>query len=71
MSLQGESTLTNEQKVTEAEKHVNALLDHFEEMTPEEQRFVSDLSGKFEKWGKNTFISNKVLFWLRDLNMKY
>jgi hypothetical protein len=64
MKLQGQSTLTDEEKVTEAERHVNALQDSFEQMTQGERTFV-------EQYGTKTVISNKQLFWLRDLVTKY
>lgn len=71
MKLQGQSTLTDAEKVTEARKHVEALSDHVSEMAPNEQKFIADLSEKFEKYGQRTFISNQQLFWLRDLRMNF
>ena len=71
MSLQGESTLTNEEKVTEARKHVEALIDHTAAMAPNEAKFITDLAERFEQYGERTIISNKQLFWLRDIRMNF
>jgi hypothetical protein len=69
--LQGESTLTDAEKVTEARRHVNALEDSFYQMTQGERTFVEQLAQRFEHFGEKTAISNKQLFWLRDLVAKY
>jgi hypothetical protein len=71
MSLQGQTTLTDAEKVTEARKHVEALVDHVAAMAPNEAKFITDLSERFEKYGDKTFISNKQLFWLRDIRMNF
>jgi hypothetical protein len=71
VSLQGQTTLTDAEKVTEARKHVEVLIDHVAAMAPNEQKFISDLAERFEKYGEKTFISNKQLFWLRDIRMNY
>jgi len=69
--LQGQSTLTDAEKVTEARKHVDALIDHVAAMAPNEAKFITDLSEKFEQYGAQTFITNKQLFWLRDIRMNF
>ncbi len=71
MSLQGESTLNHAEKITEFRKHIHNLSDHLEEMTPTERGFVERMTEQLESWGDNTSISNKQLFWLRDLSLKY
>jgi len=71
MSLQGESTLTNDEKVSEARKHVEALVDHVTAMAPNEAKFITDLAERFEQYGERTIISNKQLFWLRDIRMNF
>ena len=71
MSLQGESTLSHAEKITEFRKHIHDLSDHLEEMTPTERGFVERMTEQLESWGDNTSISNKQLFWLRDLSLKY
>lgn len=69
--LQGESTLTNAEKVTEAKKLIGYLEDHFEEMQPGERQFVQQMAERLETWGDTMAIMNKQLFWLRDLYEKY
>lgn len=71
MALQGQSTLTDAEKHTECVKHVNYLLDFTEQMTDKERKFVEDLSDRMDRYGMKTQISNKQLFWLRDLVLKY
>lgn len=71
MTLQGESTLNHAEKITEFRKHIHNLSEHLEEMTPTERGFVERMTEQLESWGDNTSISNKQLFWLRDLSLKY
>jgi hypothetical protein len=71
VKLQGETTLTDAEKVTEARKHVEALVDHVGAMAPNEAKFISDLEEKFERYGDKTFISTQQLFWLRDIRMNF
>jgi hypothetical protein len=71
MSLQGESTLTDAEKVTEAIRHIGYLLDFTERMMDNERKFIEDLSERLDRYGPKTQISNKQLFWLRDLSLKY
>ena len=70
MSLQGQSTLTDDEKRTEAKRHVYFLMEHRAQMTDEERKFVEKMYDSFERFGAKTFVSNKQLFWLRDLNTK-
>ena len=35
--------------------------DYFEQLAPNEQRFVSDFSDKFERYGDRTYVSNRQL----------
>lgn len=71
MSLQGETTLTDAEKVTEARQHVEILKDHIAAMAPNEADFITKLAERFEQYGDKTFISNRQLFWLRDLRMNF
>jgi hypothetical protein len=67
MKLQGESTLSDDEKRTEAKRHIDLLQDHFEELAPNEQGFIRDLADRFDRFEERTFISNRQLFWLRDI----
>jgi hypothetical protein len=69
--LQGQSTLTDDEKVTETKRHVAALAKSFSEMTDKERDFVQGIADNLQRYGAKTVISNKVLFWLRDIAMKY
>jgi hypothetical protein len=69
--LQGQSTLSDAEKYTECVKHVNYLLDFVEQMQDRERKFIEDLSDRMDRFGGKTQISNKQLFWLRDLVLKY
>lgn len=71
MALQGQTTLTDAEKVTEARKHVDALVARVPEMSESEAQFITRLAGQFKQFGARTSISNKQLFWLRDIRMKY
>jgi hypothetical protein len=67
----GQSTLTDEEKVTEAKRHVANLLPHVDEMDERERTLVVDLDDALRRYGAKTVISPAVLFWLRDLVLKY
>jgi hypothetical protein len=69
--LQGESTLSPDEKVTEAKRHVAALASHLSEMRDKDRDFVQSVTDNLQRYGVKTVISNAVLFWLRDLAMKY
>jgi hypothetical protein len=69
--LQGECTLTQDEKITEARKHIQYLYPHLSEMTDNESAFVRRFEGLFRRFGSATFLSNKQLFWMRDLVQKY
>ena len=69
--LQGQSTLSHDEKVTEAKRHTAYLRPHYSEMDSKECNFVKDVADNLQRYGAKTAISNKVLFWLRDLTMKY
>jgi hypothetical protein len=72
MKLQGQSTLTNDEKVTEAKKHVRYLLDNWRDsMDTEERVFVINIDDNLTRYGSKTAISTRQLFWLRDLVTKY
>lgn len=71
MKLQGQTSLTEAEKVTEARKHVDALMPFLEKMNGVEQAFISKLEWQFKKYGNNTSVLNRQLFWLRDLRVKY
>jgi len=71
MKLQGECTLTQEEKATEAARLVKGLIGKIGEMNDEESIFVTKLDVAFRRFGTATAISTRQLFWLRDLNLKY
>jgi hypothetical protein len=67
----GQSTLSDDELRTEAKKHLEQLKDHTEEMDPKSCKFVEDLFYKFEQYGDQTRITPNMIFWLRDLAVKY
>lgn len=71
MSLQGESTLSVSEKAQEASRIVDQLSNSFEQMTQGERTFVEQITDRLDRFGIETQISNKQLFWLRDLALKY
>lgn len=71
MTLQGRTTLTDAEKVTEARKHIEALKPLVGKMNANEADFIGKVAKKFEQYGDRAFISNKELFFLRDLRAEY
>ena len=69
MSL-GQSTLSDDERRTEAEKLVKELFDHLEEMSYRERDFISRFFGQFDA-GIQPYVSPKQLFWMRDLYGRY
>jgi hypothetical protein len=69
--LQGQTTLTEEEKYTEAKRHVDYLQDFLEQMTTTERDFVERKADAMQRFGTKTMVSNRELFWLRDLALKY
>lgn len=67
------TTLTQEQRNAEAFDILfkMELTDRVEEMQDYERKFIEDLSSAFEKYAEKAFVSEKQLFWLRDLKEKY
>lgn len=67
MRLQGESTLSDAEKITEARGRVERLRPRLAELAPNEARFVTEFAERFARYGERTFVSNRQLFWLRDI----
>ena len=67
----GQSTLTDDEKRTEAKKHLTYLSDFLESMNQTERNFVERKLQAFEDYDDKTRVSNSELFWLRDLVVKY
>jgi hypothetical protein len=70
MTLKGQSTLTEAEKVTETVKHLQALVPHTEQMNQQERDFVLRLAS-YVRLNTPFTVTNPQLFWLRDLRMKY
>lgn len=51
----------------EAQTAVNILTDHKERMLLSEKMFIEDLEDRFERFGDETWISEKQIAWLRRL----
>ena len=62
---------TEADKVAEARRIVAELSDCVGAMLTHEARFVLSMEEKFDRYGERTFVSRKVLFWLRDLLNQY
>lgn len=65
----GQSSLSNEERATEAKLLLQELQDYTSEMSKKEQGFVDDMLEKSTTLG--FFVSPNQLFWLRDLREKY
>jgi len=59
-----ECTLTNDERVAEAQRITSRLANCEEDMTPKEREFVSQMDSA-------GYVSVKQLFWLRDISDKY
>lgn len=69
--LQGQSTLSGAEKVTEAKKYLAVLKGAIGEMTLQEIDLITTLEKRVERFGNRTMITNRELSWLRDINAKY
>ena len=59
-----ECTLTNDERVAEAQRITSRLESCQDELTPKEKDFVAQMESA-------ECVSVKQLFWLRDINDKY
>jgi hypothetical protein len=69
--LQGKTTLTQDEMLTEARGHVRTLAPLVDEMEDAERDFVNRLAPYFRSTPRPFEITVKQLFWLRDLRAKY
>jgi hypothetical protein len=67
----GQSTLTLEERITEAKRHIATLKPHFAEMTDKDLAFVQSIDDSLLRYGAKASISPNQIFWLRDLILKY
>lgn len=51
----------------EAMELVRMIEPHFEQLSSNEQRFISKVSELLDRYGERTIISGKQLFWMRDI----
>lgn len=65
----GQSSLSNDERVTEAKRLLQELQDYTSAMSKKEQGFVEDMLEKSTAPG--FFVSPNQLFWLRDLREKF
>ena len=68
--LQGETGQSKEEDVREAQQLLDLVADEVEAMSSKEQGFVEDMSDRFDRYGEQTFISPRQLFWLRAIRDK-
>lgn len=66
-SLTTESGGDHRQRAMEAEKLLELIGEDTDQLAPNEQKFVADLKERFERYGLQTTVSTKQLFWLRDI----
>lgn len=61
----------NTARASEAER-ILGMLDGCEDGLKEREReFVIQMRERIEQYGKNTFVSSKQLFWLRDIKDRF
>jgi len=58
-------------KVEEALDLIEMIMPCIEELTSKEHGFVSDIWDRLERFQEKTSISDKQLFWLRDIKSRY
>lgn len=62
---------TQQDAFNEFKNHVEALIDAVPVMLEHEQKFITEMSEKIEKFSSRVYFTPKMLFWLRDLHEKY
>jgi hypothetical protein len=67
----GVNTTAKLEFTKEAETLLNILEDYSDEMQAHEQSFLIDLRERFDKWGDETYVSEKQINWLRSLEGRY
>lgn len=66
-----EMILGRARKVEEALNLIEMIEPHFDDLTSKEHGFVSDMWDRLVRFEGKTCISDKQLFWLRDIKSKY
>jgi hypothetical protein len=69
--LEGQSTLSLDEKISEARVHLAALLPLAEEMNERDKNFVLRLATYFQMGARPSNLQTSELFWLRDLRLRY
>lgn len=67
----GVNTTAKLEFTKEAESLLNILEDYSDEMQDHEQTFLIDLRERFDRWGDETYVSEKQINWLRSLESRY
>lgn len=62
---------SKQERANEACTLTGMLAESEESMEPHEATFFRQMYERCDKWGSETFVSAKQLFWLRDLKDKY
>jgi len=58
-------------RVSESVKLIEMICPFVDSLTPKEHGFITNVWNRLEQYGYKAFISEKQLFWLRDIKSKY
>jgi hypothetical protein len=67
----GVNTTAKFEFTKEAQTLVNILSDYSDQMELHESGFVESLQERFDRYGDETFVSEKQISWLRSLETRY
>lgn len=59
------------ERAIEVRKLLDLIMEHEAELNSQELGFVESQSDRLDQYAEKTFVSDKVLFWLRDIKDKY
>lgn len=62
---------SKEELIAEASKLVERLTPVVGKMRENEAEFIRSMSEKLKRFGAETFVSPRQLFWMRDLDERY
>lgn len=65
------STTKKEERVVEVGKLLDLIEEHMAELSSVELSFVESMGSRLDDFGEKTDVSDKQLFWLRDIKDKY
>lgn len=57
----------NTERAAECQHLIEEIRDFFEELSPNEQKFITDMDERFTKYGEGTYVSDGQYDWIKAI----